>query len=95
MGLGTDELNAIDELLRAEPVTSSDGGAHAFASFRRRFPRVSVTPCDASDVDLETPFRVYPRMSLLLVDASDHCARFTSDPARATGIVLARYKERR
>jgi len=27
---------------------------------------------------------------LFLVDASDHCWRITSDPASATGIVLAR-----
>jgi hypothetical protein len=94
MSLGTDELNAIDELLGVELVSQSGGDAHAFASFRRRFPRLSVTQCDASDVDLETPFRVYPRTSLLLVDASDQCARFTSDPARATGIVVARHKER-
>ncbi len=95
MGLGIDELGAIEELLGTEPVASSGGDAQALAGFRRRFPRLSVTQCDASDVDIETPFRVYPGVSLLLVDASDHCARFTSDPARATGIVVARHKERR
>jgi hypothetical protein len=95
MGLEIDELKAIDELLGMESLSSSSGDADALASFRSRFPRLSVTQCDASDVDIETPFRVYPRMSLLLVDASNHCARFTSDPARATGIVVARHKERR
>jgi len=30
---------------------------------------------------------------LFLVDASDHCWRITSDPAQATGIVLARHAE--
>ncbi len=95
MGLGIDELGAIDELLGAESAFSSGRNAQTLAGFRRRFPRLSVTQCDASDVDIETPFRVYPGVSLLLVDASDHCARFTSDPARATGIVVARHKERR
>lgn len=95
MGLQMDELAAIDALLGAELVSASGANAAALASFRRQFPRLTVTGCDASDVDLETPFRVYPWASLFLIDSSDHCWRFTSDPARATGIVVARHKEQR
>jgi hypothetical protein len=90
MGLGVDELAAIDALLAAESVSPPGAGEVALADFRRRFPRLSVTRCDSSDVDSETPFRALPGMSLFLVDASDHCWRITSDPASATGIVLAR-----
>jgi hypothetical protein len=93
VGLGTDELEAIYELLAAEAISVSGGDASARADFRKRFPGLSVTRCDASDMDSETPFRVYPGLSLFLVDASDHCWRITPDPAQATGIVLARHAE--
>jgi hypothetical protein len=93
MGLGADELAAIEELLAAESAFASGGDASARAGFRQRFPWLSVTRCDASDMDAETPFRVYPGLRLFLVDASDHCWRITSDPALATGIVLARNAE--
>lgn len=95
MGLGASELAAIDDLLKAESASTSGGQASALAGFRQRFRGLSLTRCDASDVDSETPFRVYPGLSLFLVDASDHCCRITVDPARATGIVVARHKERR
>ena len=91
MGVGADELAAIDELLAAESASASSDHAGARADFRRRFPRLSLTRCDVSDMDAETAFRVYPGMSLFLVDASDHCWRITSDPSQATGIVLARH----
>jgi hypothetical protein len=91
MGLGASELAIIDELLRAESESAPGSGASALAGFRERFPRLSLTRCDASDIDSETPFRVYSTLSLFLVDASDHCWRITSDPARATGIVVARH----
>jgi len=93
MGLGADELAAIDELLAAETASASGGDVSARADFRRCFPSLSLTRCDVSDMDAETAFRVYPGMSLVLVDASDHCWRITSDPSQATGIVLARHAE--
>ena len=75
MSLGTSELAEIDELLNAESDTSPSRNARGLDGFRVRFPRLSLTRCDASDLDAETPFRVYPRLSLFLVDASDHCWR--------------------
>ena len=92
MALGADELAAIDVLLAAE---SAGWDAGSSANFRRLFPGLSLTRCDASDMEAETPFRVYPGMSLFLVDASDHCWCLTSDPAQATGVVLARHKDAR
>jgi hypothetical protein len=87
MGLSESDLAAIDAML----VAGAD--ANGLACFRRRFPRLSLTRCDASDIDTETPFREYPGLSLFLVDALDHCWRITRDPARATGIVVARHSE--
>lgn len=83
------ELAVIEELLLAESASSPDGNWRM--GFRQRFPSVSLTCCDLSDIDSETPFRVFAGMSLFLVDSSDHCVRITSDPARATGIVVAHH----
>lgn len=83
MALSTDELMEIDALLAAP-----DAQAQAFAELRRRFPHLSWTRCDAADVT-ETPFRVYARFDVHLLDSVGHCAQITLDPARATGIVLA------
>lgn len=79
MPLDTTELTEIEALLglAAEP-------ALVMADLRRRFPRLTVTMCDPSDVDLVTPFRSTRHFSLYLVDGTDHCWRLTTDAARAT-----------
>ena len=83
MALQPDELNEIDGVLSAP-----DADVDAFTQLRSRFPQLSWTRCDASDLT-ETPFRSYPRHDLHLVDRSEHCVAITADPARATGLVLA------
>ena len=83
MALGPDELLEIDGVLSAP-----DADARVFAQLRSRFPHLSWTKCDASDVP-ETPFRTYLHFDVHLVDRSDHCVQITADPACATGIVLA------
>jgi len=83
MALGADELMEIDQVLSAPDID-----ARVFAELRSRFPHLSWTRCDASDVT-ESPFRTYSQFEIHLVDRSDHCVQITADPARATGIVLA------
>jgi hypothetical protein len=83
MALGADELSEIDRILSAP-----EGAASIVADLRRRFPHLSWTRCDASDVT-EEPFRTYPRFEIHLLDGADHCVQITGDPTRATGIVLA------
>jgi len=83
MVLGADELMEIDRVL-SEPGVD----ARVFAELRRRFPHLSWTKCDSTDVT-ETPFRSYPRFEIHLVDRTDHCLQITADPTRASGIVLA------
>lgn len=80
MRLSAAELTAIETLLAAP-----DGAA----ALRQAFPRLPVTRCDASDLDADTPYRSWPHLSLYLVDGSAHCLTLTTDPARATGVVLA------
>lgn len=87
MALSANDLAQIEGLLAAP-----DADMRAFHELRLRFPELSVTPCDASDLDTESPFREYGRFNLYLVDGTDHCWRLTSDPELATGLVLARNK---
>lgn len=84
MALGMDDLTVIGELLSAPAVDGT-----VFAELRKRFPHLSWTRCDASDV-LEEPFRSYGPIDLHLLDSADHCVRIVTDPAQATGIILAR-----
>ena len=83
MALAADELSEIDRML-SDPANA----AGVVAALRGRFPHLSWTRCDASDVT-EEPFRSYPGFDLHLLDRTDHCVQITPDPARATGIVLA------
>jgi hypothetical protein len=66
-------------------------GRAAIAAMRQRYPGVSVTLCDRSDIDVETPYRELAACSLFLVDGTDHCWRLTGDLAHATGVVVARH----
>lgn len=84
MGLSDNDLSEIEKLLTAE-----DASVPVFAELRRRFPALSWTQCDASDVT-EDPFRTFSRFDIHLLDTADHCAHITSDPERATGVILAR-----
>jgi hypothetical protein len=83
MALGIEELMEIERALSAPDVD-----ARVVAGMRQRFPHLSWTRCDASDVT-ETPFRSYGRFDIHLVDRTDHCVQITSDPMRASGIVVA------
>ena len=84
MALNNEDLGAIGEMLAAAP---ADG--QVFSALRQRFPAIVFTRCDASDV-VETPFGTFGAYDIHLMDAKDHCVTITSDPAQATGIVLAK-----
>lgn len=84
MALNSADLAAIDAVL-----ATSQGAVSMVSTLRRNFPHISWTSCDASDVE-ETPFKVYEAFDVYLLNSAEHCAEITSDPACATGIVLAR-----
>ena len=84
MALSAEDLTEIDKLL-----TSPEAESGAFAALRSRFPHLTLTRCDASDVT-EAPFRSYSAYDIHLLDSADHCAHVTGDPAAATGIILAK-----
>lgn len=78
-----------DDLARIEELLVAPLAGNPLAEFRARFPGLSLTRCDASDMSSEQVFREYPKYKLYLVDGRDHCWHITNDPAAATGIVLA------
>ncbi|NEU97390.1 hypothetical protein [Bradyrhizobium uaiense] len=84
MTLTAQELIEIEQLLAAD--RAEEG---AFVELRRRFPQLACVRCDASDMP-DQPFRQFVRFDLHLIDGSDHCVQITADPARATGIILAK-----
>jgi hypothetical protein len=78
-----------DDWKEIELVLSDDAaGSSAVAELRKKFPRLSWTRCDASDVG-ETPYRSLPRFDVHLIDAADHCVRITTVPEEATGLIVA------
>ncbi|MCG6204781.1 hypothetical protein LPW26_09045 [Rhodopseudomonas sp. HC1] len=90
MPLSADDLTTLDTLLGC-----ADADAGVFPRLRQQLPAMSLTRCDASDIDQEQPFRVYPQFNVYLVDSSDHCWTITGNPAQATGLVVADRKAAR
>ena len=86
MPMSEEAIAAIGELLGAR-MDPADLAA-ACAMLRVRLPDLVLLRCDAADV-LEEPFRSYAAVDLHLVDTRNHCTAMTSDPASATGLLVA------
>jgi hypothetical protein len=84
MAIAADALDQIRTLLEGEGST-----AERIASLRKAFPGVSLTRCDASDMDTETPVLETAGFDVYLIDTSEHCARITTQPEAATGLIIA------
>ncbi len=78
------QISQIDAAL-----ASAGADIETIGLLRRLAPGLAITRCDSIDMRDETPFRVYERCSLYLIDGRDHCWRITHDPACATGLALA------
>ncbi len=84
MAIATTALDDIRLLLEG------DGSvAERIASLRRAFPGLSLTRCDASDMDTETPVLQTAGFDVYLIDTSEHCVRITTQPEAANGLILA------
>jgi hypothetical protein len=86
MALSTEELTEIEQVL-----SGLAADAPVIAEMRGRFPKLSWTRCDASDV-VEAPYRSSAVYDIHLLNSTDHCSQITSDPAQATGVILAKRK---
>ena len=87
MPFNDSELQQLQTLL-----TASDGGAAVVAAFRQQFPGRSITRCDVSDMSAAEPYQQFQGFDLHFVDNRDHCVQLTTDPALATGVVLAKHR---
>lgn len=84
MALTADALKEICALLESEvPV------AERVASLRKNFPGLSLTRCDASDMSNDAPTFETTDFNVYLIDTSEHCVRITTNPAAATGLIVA------
>jgi hypothetical protein len=86
MALSTEELTEIEQVL-----SGLAADAPVVAEMKGRFPKLSWTRCDASDV-VEAPYRSSAVYDIHLLNSTDHCSQITSDPAKATGVILAKRK---
>ncbi len=66
-----------------------EGGGPRPAEFRQRFPGVPFMACGAGDMNSKEPYRRHAGFGLYLIDGSGHCVCLTTDPASATGLVVA------
>jgi hypothetical protein len=89
MAVSAEELTEIEQVLAG---LSAD--APVIAEMKGRYPKLSWTRCDASDV-VEAPYKQTTLYDIHLLNTHDHCAQITSDPAQATGIILAKRRNPR
>lgn len=84
MGLSADDMSALSGLGDAAP----DVAALA-ATARARWNGLRVTVVDAVDVRGETPVLETASARVFLLGSDGHCWSMTTDPAAATGLMLA------
>jgi hypothetical protein len=84
MALTSEALDTLRAILESEAPA-----AERYAGVRQNFPAISLTRCDASDMDAETPALETAEFAVYLIDTSEHCVRLTLDPAAATGLIVA------
>lgn len=89
MALETSDIALLEELLLA-----TEGGPDLVPQLRASLPGMVVTSCDEEDVDDAVPFRSHPLVRVHLVDGSNHCWSLTTEPSRATGLLLARRRRK-
>ncbi len=88
MSVSSQELIQIGTLLTTR---SADG--EVLSELEQHFPRLPLARCDTAELGTELPYQAYGRFDLYLVIDADDCGQFTSDPGRATGLVIVRHKE--
>ena len=81
MAIKAEDLQDIETML-------TDADASIFATLRQKYPHLSWSRCDASDV-LEEPYRSFKAFDMHLFDVSNHCPVVVKDPADASGMILA------
>jgi hypothetical protein len=73
----------------AEAVEQAGVSEAVLAELRQGFPGVHFSYCMDDDVGTAKPVLERPGFNLYLVDGREHCLSLTSDPAVATGLLVA------
>lgn len=81
------EPERIEQIARV--VTRAGLSVETVSALREAFPEMHFTYCLDDDIGAPLPVREESDFNIYLVDGHDHCMRFTTELARATGIVLA------
>lgn len=78
---------AIDDIKTL--LATGTAGTELVLGLRKILPGMSVTLCNASDVDSETPVLETSGTAIYLIDTSEHCVRLTTLAEAATGLIVA------
>lgn len=73
----------------AEAVERAGVSEAVLAELRQGFPGVHFSYCMDDDVGAAKPALERPGFNLYLVDGREHCLSLTTDPAAATGLLVA------
>ncbi len=84
MAINPETAEQIQAMLAASATTSERN-----ATLRKSISGLSITRCDASDMDSEQAWFEAPDLNVYLIDTSDHCVRITNAPLKATGLIIA------
>ena len=84
MAINPETVEEIQAMLTASATVSE-----RIATLRKNISGLSITRCDASDMDAETAWFEAPDLNVYLIDTSEHCVRITNAPQTATGLIIA------
>jgi hypothetical protein len=82
-------LNAETIAVIAAEVQAAGLSEQTLAAIRSGHPDIHFTYCMDDDVGVHEPFAARPGFNIYLVDGREHCMKFTTEIAHATGLVLA------
>ncbi|PPD04508.1 MAG: hypothetical protein CTY29_05395 [Methylobacter sp.] len=84
MAINPETVEQIQALLTASATPSE-----RIANLRQSVAGLSITRCDASDMDAEVAWLEAADLNVYLIDTSEHCVRITNAPLNATGLIIA------
>jgi hypothetical protein len=79
-----ERLQQVTEIVRRAGLNDQ-----TLAALRETFSDLHFTRCMDDDVGVSLPYQEMEGFNLYLVDGREHCLALTTDPALATGVLLA------
>ncbi|MFZ3035990.1 MAG: hypothetical protein WA112_01740 [Rugosibacter sp.] len=82
-------LSAQQVEIAVSVLSAIEPGENPLPVLRQELEGVSVSRCDAEDMNGEIPYRRLPAFDMFLVDAASHCWRLVADPMEASGVIVS------